>query len=124
MILDNLFKNLIYDPVSVLGILVFYIWIFDKICKIYAFFNQKKTKKTKSSISTVWTKHYEIQKNKKRISNYQKNLEETQLQHNSEKETQNMSNKKQKTHTRTHPEKRKKKTISKSTPKKKKEKEK
>ena len=31
MILDNLFKNLIYDPVSVLGLLVFYILSLTKI---------------------------------------------------------------------------------------------
>ena len=30
MMLDNLFKNLIYDPVSLLGLLVFYFLLMNK----------------------------------------------------------------------------------------------
>ena len=47
MIFDNLFKNLIYDPVSVLGILVFYILLLNLPLSLGAFF-------TKKSFSIVW----------------------------------------------------------------------
>ena len=41
MILDNFFKNLIYDPVSVLGILVFYILLINLPLSLSAVFKQK-----------------------------------------------------------------------------------
>ena len=41
MIIDNLFKNLIYDPVSVLGILVFYILLINLPLSLSAVFKQK-----------------------------------------------------------------------------------
>ena len=41
MILDNLFKNLIYDPVSVLGLLVFYILLINLPISIVAVFTKK-----------------------------------------------------------------------------------
>ncbi len=43
MILDSLFKNLIYDPVSVLGILVFYILLVNLPISIGAFFTKKSS---------------------------------------------------------------------------------
>ncbi len=41
MILDNVFKNLIYDPVSVLGLLVFYILLINLPISIVAVFTKK-----------------------------------------------------------------------------------
>jgi len=41
MILDNVFKNLIFDPVSVLGILVFYILLINLPISIVAVFTKK-----------------------------------------------------------------------------------
>ena len=41
MILDNLFKNLIYDPVSVLGVLVFYILLVNLPISLGAVFQKK-----------------------------------------------------------------------------------
>ena len=41
MILDNLFKNLIYDPVSVIGLLVFYILLINLPISLGAFFTKK-----------------------------------------------------------------------------------
>ena len=41
MILDNLFKNLIYDPVSVLGLLVFYILLVNLPISLGAVFKKK-----------------------------------------------------------------------------------
>ena len=41
MILDNFFKNLIYDPVSVLGLLVFYILLINLPISIVAVFTKK-----------------------------------------------------------------------------------
>ena len=41
MIIDNLFKNLIYDPVSVLGLLVFYILLINLPISLVAFFKKK-----------------------------------------------------------------------------------
>ncbi len=41
MILDNLFKNLIYDPVSVLGLLVFYILLINFLISLGAVFKKK-----------------------------------------------------------------------------------
>ena len=41
MILDNLFKNLIYDPVSVLGILVFYILLVNLPIALGGVFKKK-----------------------------------------------------------------------------------
>ena len=41
MILDNLFKNLIYDPVSVLGLLVFYILLVNLPISLGAVFQKK-----------------------------------------------------------------------------------
>jgi len=41
MILDNLFKNLIYDPVSVLGLLVFYILLINLPISLGAVFTKK-----------------------------------------------------------------------------------
>ena len=43
MILDNFFKNLIYDPVSVLGILVFYILLFNFLISLGAVFKKKSS---------------------------------------------------------------------------------
>ena len=43
MILDNLFKNLIYDPVSVLGLLVFYILLFNLPISLGAVFKKKSS---------------------------------------------------------------------------------
>jgi len=43
MIIDNLFKNLIYDPVSVLGILVFYILLINLPLSLSAVFKQKSS---------------------------------------------------------------------------------
>ena len=41
MILDNLFKNLIYDPVSVLGLLVFYILLVNLPISLSAVFKKE-----------------------------------------------------------------------------------
>ncbi len=41
MILDNLFKNLIYDPVSVLGLVVFYILLVNLPISLVAVFKKK-----------------------------------------------------------------------------------
>ena len=43
MIIGNLFKNLIYDPVSVLGILVFYILLFNLPISLGAVFKKKSS---------------------------------------------------------------------------------
>ena len=43
MILDNLFKNLIYDPVSVLGILVFYILLVNLPISLGAVFRKESS---------------------------------------------------------------------------------
>ncbi|MCR8540093.1 MAG: c-type cytochrome biogenesis protein CcsB [Prochlorococcus marinus CUG1439] len=43
MILDNLFKNLIYDPVSVLGLLVFYILLVNLPISLGAVFKKKSS---------------------------------------------------------------------------------
>ena len=43
MILDDLFKNLIYDPVSVLGLLVFYILLFNLPISLSAVFQKKSS---------------------------------------------------------------------------------
>ena len=41
MIIDNLFKNLIYDPVSVLGLFVFYILLVNLPISLGAVFQKK-----------------------------------------------------------------------------------
>ena len=41
MIFDNLFKNLIYDPVSTLGLLVFYILLVNLPISLLSFFTKK-----------------------------------------------------------------------------------
>jgi len=43
MFLDNLFKNLIYDPVSILGILVFYILLVNLPISLVAVFKKKSS---------------------------------------------------------------------------------
>jgi len=43
MILDNFFKNLIYDPVSVLGLLVFYILLINLPISLSAVFKKKSS---------------------------------------------------------------------------------
>ena len=43
MLLDNLFKNLIYDPVSVLGLLVFYILLFNLPISLGAVFQKSSS---------------------------------------------------------------------------------
>ena len=43
MLLDNLFKNLIYDPVSILGILVFYILLVNLPISLVAVFKKKSS---------------------------------------------------------------------------------
>ena len=43
MIIDNLFKNLIYDPVSVLGLLVFYILLINLPISLVAVFTKKSS---------------------------------------------------------------------------------
>jgi len=43
MILDNLFKNLIYDPVSVVGLLVFYILLVNLPISLSAVFKKKSS---------------------------------------------------------------------------------
>ena len=43
MIIDNLFKNLLYDPVSVLGILVFYILLINLPISLSSFFTKKSS---------------------------------------------------------------------------------
>ena len=42
MILDNFFKNLIYEPVSVLGLLVFYFLLINLPISLGAVFKKKK----------------------------------------------------------------------------------
>ncbi len=41
MLLDNLFKNLIYDPVSVLGVLIFYVLLVNLPISLVAVFKKK-----------------------------------------------------------------------------------
>ena len=41
MLLDNFFKNLIYDPVSVLGVLVFYVLLVNLPISLVAVFKKK-----------------------------------------------------------------------------------
>ena len=41
MILDNILKNLIYDPVSILGLLVFYILLVNLPISLSAVFKKK-----------------------------------------------------------------------------------
>ena len=41
MMLDNLFKNLIYDPVSVLGLLVFYLLLVNLPISLVSVFKKK-----------------------------------------------------------------------------------
>jgi len=43
MILDNLFKNFIYDPVSVLGLLVFYFLLINLPTSLFAVFKKKSS---------------------------------------------------------------------------------
>ena len=43
MILDNFFKNLIYDPVSVLGLLVFYFLLIKLQIYLIAVFKKKSS---------------------------------------------------------------------------------
>ena len=43
MILDNFFKNLIYDPVSVLGLLVFYLLLINLPISLVAFFKKQSS---------------------------------------------------------------------------------
>ena len=43
MILDNFFKNLIYDPVSILGVLVFYILLVNLPICLTAVFKKKSS---------------------------------------------------------------------------------
>ena len=43
MILDDIFKNLIYDPVSILGLLVFYILLVNLPISLGAVFKQKSS---------------------------------------------------------------------------------
>jgi len=43
MILDNIFKNLIYDPVSILGLLVFYILLVNLPISLGAVFKKKSS---------------------------------------------------------------------------------
>jgi len=43
MILDNLFKNFIYDPVSVLGLLVFYFLLVNLPISLFAVFKKKSS---------------------------------------------------------------------------------
>ena len=43
MILDNILKNLIYDPVSILGILVFYILLVNLPISLVAVFKKKSS---------------------------------------------------------------------------------
>ena len=43
MILDKLFKNLIYDPVSALGLLVFYILLVNLPISLGAVFKKKSS---------------------------------------------------------------------------------
>jgi len=43
MILDNLFKNLIYEPVSVLGLLVFYFLLINLPISLVAVFKKKSS---------------------------------------------------------------------------------
>ena len=43
MILDNLFKNLIYDPVSVLGLLVFFFLLINLPISLFAIFTKKSS---------------------------------------------------------------------------------
>ena len=43
MLLDNLLKNLIYEPVSVLGVLVFYILLVNLPISLFAVFKKKSS---------------------------------------------------------------------------------
>ena len=43
MLLDNLFKNLIYDPVSVLGLLIFYVLLVNLPFSLGAVFKKKSS---------------------------------------------------------------------------------
>ena len=43
MIIDNLFKNLIYDPVSMLGLLVFYFLLINLPVSLFAVFKKKSS---------------------------------------------------------------------------------
>ena len=43
MLLDNLFKNLIYDPVSVLGLIVFYVLLVNLPLSLVAVFKKKSS---------------------------------------------------------------------------------
>jgi len=43
MILDNFFKNLIYEPVSVLGLLVFYFLLINLPISLSAVFKKKSS---------------------------------------------------------------------------------
>ena len=43
MILDNFFKNLIYEPVSVLGLLVFYFLLINLPISLVAVFKKKSS---------------------------------------------------------------------------------
>ena len=47
MILDNLFKNLIYDPVSVLGISIFYLLLVNLPISLSAVFKKKPSSTVK-----------------------------------------------------------------------------
>ena len=53
MILDNLFKNFIYDPVSVLGLLVFYILLFNLPISLAAVFKKKSSSTVRLLTITV-----------------------------------------------------------------------
>ena len=43
MIIDNLYKNLVYDPVSLFGILVFYILLVNLPISLVAVFKKKSS---------------------------------------------------------------------------------
>ena len=43
MILDNLLKNLIYDPVSLLGVLIFYVLLVNLPISLIAVFKKKSS---------------------------------------------------------------------------------
>ena len=43
MLIDNLFKNLIYDPVSVLGVLVFYVLLVNLPISLVGVFKKKSS---------------------------------------------------------------------------------
>ena len=50
MILDNLFKNLIYDPVSVLGLLVFYVLLINLPISLFAVFKKHSSLTVKKDL--------------------------------------------------------------------------